>query len=120
MATTPLTSHLRAGPSRRHQALAGALRALIAWPLMAVVLMLVGVIGLWGRADVDGVGVFFLMLLMAPLGYGLYAWPVVVAVAAMVAAWGPARRARRRGWIVAAVSAAVFPVVVGGLLAIRT
>jgi hypothetical protein len=106
------------GPGRRRQATTGALHALIAWPVMLGVLMLIGVLGLSGHDDLDGAGVFFLMLFVAPLGYGPYAWPVVVAVAAVVAAWGPARRARRRGWFVAAVIATVFPVVLIGMLSI--
>ncbi|MEC3978309.1 hypothetical protein [Amycolatopsis sp. H20-H5] len=122
MANEPRVSDLPATdltvPGRRHQAMTGALHGLIAWPVLAIVMMLIGWIGLSGSTHLDGTAVFFLFLLMAPLRYGLYAWPVVVAVAAAVAAFGPARRARRRGWIVAVTAIAVLPVAFVALLSL--
>lgn len=68
--------------------------------------------------ELSDIDVFFLALLMLPLGYRLYAWPVVAVLAAGITALRPARRARRRARLVAALSAAIFPLALFGLLAI--
>ncbi|MFD8492318.1 hypothetical protein [Amycolatopsis sp. NPDC059657] len=115
--TKPSLFPKRVEPSRRDKALTGALHAIIAWPSFIVVLMLVGLIGLWGSTGMDSSTVLFMFMLFGGLAYGMVAWPAVVVLCAMFAALVPGRRAKKTAWILSAVCAVAFPFVVPHVMA---
>ncbi|MBN6040001.1 hypothetical protein [Amycolatopsis sp. 195334CR] len=91
--------------SRRQRAFTGAKHAALAWPVIAALMMLIGLLGLWGSDGGGSIDQVFMTLLSAPLMYGLPAWPIVVGVAATLAARASAQRTRRCAWLVAACAA---------------
>ncbi|WP_020666067.1 hypothetical protein [Amycolatopsis nigrescens] len=116
MSATSPSHHDQSGPvplSRGACAASGARTAAIAWPVVAILVLLIGLIGCSGK-PMEEIPTVFLFMVFGIWIYGLPAWPIVLGLAAAAASTGdPARLSRSRSrllaWIVAAVCGFIVP-----------